>query len=939
MNAFFQATLLFTSLLLPQQTPGTSQSVQSLSLELNSAAEAGEPLSGLLSPRWESASIPDKRTLLQASARALSYTEAHSKLVKKALLHHSTLLQRDAAELCRFLSLDSVPTETLNALIKNTKEETVLSTACRSAWSLGLYGATDFSHPDQKSLQVLTDMLKEKNPPLHGAAYLLQSQPSLRTDYLNSILGKRLPKTEFPFLVEIRTHSWAPLNRFLFQALLLDQGLVQENAKQWTASWWQFLAPLSSLEAAHQTLWGALNRHAWALTSQALNLGQNRNISAEGKRFLIHKAPASIANPTLFHWARDTQLDSSFRAQCILKLLRSEGNLWGPKLLPLLKENHDAPILNALSLGMVPWVTQEVLDEFRERISYIPPQAAAYAALILCRHGSHEERMRFLPRLPSLQSNAVAALVAEAAWEVDPSDDIFQIFKEYTKGSGPKAQNLARRILSTILSPKQIAELYRTRLEEEEFPHIRDHLLDNLVFLGTEDALEVFLGWLQQPDALAHPKLVEWAGLLIPEEQAKPLFQTWWKVKDSLPLSLQDITAAALLESDQSTRRHLYQRFSDLSPNFQVVVVTQLAKAPHSLDYETWAKWLRKPDSNRGLSRILAKSLAEALPQSQETCLLLLKDLENQRLPATASGFLVTQLLSHDSGVLREECLRITKALESQETRTDLKQARLRGLSANPMVKDLSSLTEELIAQLQIADPTPLPDSSSFSFGLVRSTETTFLLLYEALRQHGTWADSALLPALQSLAGKKWMHPDRLWLLANHPTALPQTSALALRFLSKTESPFSQRVANESPNLVPSPLYWTNPSLVLDKIQNQLLLPSGGIPLESLINRAIFRWKEDRRFYNYRGWALLANQKYPEAILAFEDAIQRSGLLRVALREPRIGIAVCQQLLAPDQNSLGEYLKEDPESAPLLAARLSVSRNPKLAPILEEHTP
>ncbi|MDP6850305.1 MAG: hypothetical protein QF524_05130, partial [Planctomycetota bacterium] len=405
--------LLFSSFLsfpflLPLQEQSPSRSIPSLALELNAQHDAGENISELLNSSWESSNIQDKVSLLHASSRAFPNTPEHAKLLERCLLHSDPQLQKEAALLSGFLSPNFVPAYALADLLVSTTDKGVFSAATQTSWASGLYARPSFPPPTKESILVLRTQIQEGKPPLHGVAWILQNQKGLRTDYLNSLLAKALPETELASLLEVTIESWAPLDRFLFQALLLDQGLEKEKAAHWTASWWQHLAPSESTNPSHQALWAALDRHAWALNAQALDLGPNRTIDSEGTRFLIHQAPSSISNSTLFKWAQDTELDSSLRTQCILKLLRSEGNIWAPRLLSLLQESQDEAILNALSIGMVPWVSQEVLEAFRKRIVHIPPQAAGYAALILCKHGTHEERMRFLPKLPSLQSTATA---------------------------------------------------------------------------------------------------------------------------------------------------------------------------------------------------------------------------------------------------------------------------------------------------------------------------------------------------------------------------------------------------------------------------------------------------------------------------------------------------------------------------------------------------
>ena len=78
--------------------------------------------------------------------------------------------------------------------------------------------------------------------------------------------------------------------------------------------------------------------------------------------------------------------------------------------------------------------------------------------------------------------------------------------------------------------------------------------------------------------------------------------------------------------------------------------------------------------------------------------------------------------------------------------------------------------------------------------------------------------------------------------------------------------------------------------------------------MDTLAN-ARARFPADRRAFDLSGWWALSHGRINDARGFFRSSIRRSGLLPTIQKEPRLGLAACEQLENPASSALEDEIK------------------------------
>ncbi|RMH02731.1 MAG: hypothetical protein D6702_07970 [Planctomycetota bacterium] len=767
------------------------------------------------------------------------------------------------------------------------------------------------------------------------------------TRLLLALAGRSLPAAEAAGLRAKAGTLPDPDTDLLLRLVLLDQGADPAPGEALDRIWGRIAGldrPEAELGPVPRALLDGLRRHALELPASVP--GPVPPPAGVARDFLLRDAPIGKVRSFLAAVARDPGRPPAERRLAVLRLARGLVGEALPILRPLLDSPQPDEVLEAVLSALEPVAGPELAAALAERSGGLPTGRSLRPALtLLLRHGPPERRRHLLPRVLDLPVPA-RFRTALAAWEAGADPGILAVYQAWTRTPDRDVQKLAVQLLAKALSEEEAAAFYRRRLKEERNPAVREQLVASIRWLRTDAALAVFLEWLDSPEGRNHPQAADWAFLVVPEEAARPMFRRWWQERDRLPAGLVDAAASALAPTDPEARAFLWSRLPALSVPAQVALIDRLRQGAGADDLRRWRDGFLDPTLPAPVRRAhvlaLARESALGRPTMEEFLDLLVGRARLGSLPEGPWPDFVAALVAFDPPARRAGDLALLREAEAAlaDRAAPLRAARLRGQAQNPDPGEAEGLAEEVLALLEaepigapIADPALAADPNR-----IRNRRPLLHLALLAAGRCGEPADRRLAELLTTAPAERaagWPGESLRLLAAGHRQALPSAAEAAeawLRALEPADSPYRPP---DSP--APLPLrFQADREAVLRELQARLprLGPDGDREFESGLKAARERWPEDRRVHDLAGWAALARGDLEAARRAFAASRLRSGPLPETQREPRLGLAVAEEL-AGRVGAVAAFLAEDPGAGPLLPHRLAVAANPALAPLLE----
>lgn len=925
--------------------PGFARSSQDPGAEVAEGSEAATrriawrlaALDDLDAParEWEAAATPAARgLLLRGATRAWRGQPRLAALVELALEE----LPADALVAARAAG----PSAVLDAELLRRAGAAAGSPfdLCAACWRRGLVPPEGSAGSVQAAfLRVAADGLRAGVLPERNFAAVLSALPE-PGELLAALAGRRLPDAEVVALLRLPAEAWALPDRLLRHLVLLDHRAEPAPADAVIAIASLLAAP--DLPAtARSALAAGLARHAVDLPASALANLTLAELPPDLRDLVLEQAPLSSTEELLLAAARDDDLESGLRRRAILRLLRGDGERHAAALLPLVRRDLPDPVLAALLAGLLPHAPAEAAAAVQDRHLPVGAESAAFALELRLRYGSEEERLALLPRVLDLP--AVRRFrIARAAWLGQPSEAQLALFRAWTERSDPEIQSLARRLLAEVLAPAQVAEHYRLRLAAETRPEVREALVQALRELGDDASLPVYLDWLDSSEGRSHADAFRRAFLVAREPLALPMFRSWWQERPPLPEPLLDAAAAALRSEDAAARERLYQRLAGFAPALQSAMLELLQGDAAAADFARWRDGFLDLATPAALRAEFAVQLARSLPASASEVDELLRFLAGKaRLGALPEGpwdRLVEAAVALSDGAACADRLARLRAIEADlgEQATGLRLARLRGQARRG---DTGALSDQIAELLAFLDELPAADVAP-ARGELQLQHPEIHLLILGIASSAEAGDAGLLAALlaQGEAVAEWA-PAGISLLADSgAVALARCAAWAREVLLLLE-PLGSAWRPDSPADGLPPALWTDPAEVFAELQARLRADSASFDTSQVLAAARARWPEDRRGFDYSGWFAVAAGDLEEAARWFELSLPRSGTLAETRREPLLGLAVVEQLRAPEQDALARHLAEHLDAAVLLGLRLPVGLRPELRSLLPAPAP
>ncbi len=768
-----------------------------------------------------------------------------------------------------------------------------------------------------------------------AAAELLEDPRPL----LLALCGRSLPDAEIVSFRRLEASAWDATDRLLLELILLDHGAAADPGGV-TGRLWQAYLEEGAGEADAALASGFL-RHALGLPRSLR--GDQPLLSyppGRARDWLLAAAPLGLSQDLLFEAVLNARAPAALRRASAIRLLRADGLTMAPQLFPMLREPLPEELAEILLVGCGPMLGPELAELLEQRPQRFRGAAAAPELELLLRHGDPARRVERTVACFQLPET-VRYRVAKAGWEAGPAPGLERLYRSWTEAEDRDHQDLARRLLRFALPEDEVAACYRERLAEEDRPEVRERLLDAVRELRSDAALQLFVDWLDSPEGRAHPECAARAFLVVPEAAAEAMFRRWWQERDRLTPGMVDAAAAALAAQDPAAREHVYRRLPELPRGQQMALADHLRHGAGPADHQRWRDAVLDAGTSPTVRRAFANDLGKDLPNSAEVVDELFQLLAGQarmgRLPQAPWGDLVEAVLYYDAPEDRRERIALLRHAEADlgPAGLPLRISRLRGMARNGLPEEVSSLIDELLEGMPADAELPAPAAARPHVQGLRQAEAALSTTLIALGGHGEAGDRALADALEAAGPEcaSWL-PERLWLLREaEPDRLPLASAAAARLLDLLEAPSS--ALRSQPELGASlpPALWSERDPVFAALQDMLVAARTSDP-SALLEVALQRWPEDRRCWNYDGWFALAAGEPARAAASFEQARVRSGSLPTTQREPRLGLAVLDQLRDPDSGALAAFFAADPGAGPLLAHRLGTAWRPELAALL-----
>lgn len=654
----------------------------------------------------------------------------------------------------------------------------------------------------------------------------------------------------------------------------------------------------------------------------------------------VRSKPMAYAVPLLLADIQQATSPADARSASIQALFQVAADAELQPLVSMLKPGTDAKILRSILTGLrlrplklVPGTIEALLPKLRTN-------DAGLAIEVLMLTADHETRVQWLPKTTALPP-AVGRRAMQMAWGVDPHPDLIQTFRDFSSAKLPARRALGSAGLRAALDEVELAQHYEALLKQTDDPQLFDEYLNELRDQRSDAALEVILDWLIGAGGRGNPRSGAFASMLIEEEAATRMFQSWWNQPDGLTEAQLDWAACHLSPTLEAARQRLHQRFDQVAARSQTMFLSRLKDGAVRADVDLWNRVLGDNNYDASVRRVAAHLLFRvAADQDVATAkewlapsmqlLLQSKDASFQDRPWQV---LARGVAAYPQLQLRQEWLAGMRALPSEYAQTFVRAVYL-GFADQPLAEQLPVLQQALLAEmlkpsLRVLDPQTRP-----KYQQVADQYFEFFHLCLSLQAHQPSAEQDQQLAEQLLQHGTDLLADCLSLLAPAMSNWPQAGAAAKTILKATESRTSFRFppSQSQAEIRPMSSYLVNNEFFDELRRRYDLAEVDG--LQRACQLACQRWPRDRRSHLWSGWIGLTEGRLDSAQTSFSQAMQLSGWMPYVRLEPSLGLAAVEAMQSQDWDQLQVFLNNNEQSDALLRGRIVHGLLPQLSAVV-----
>ncbi len=654
----------------------------------------------------------------------------------------------------------------------------------------------------------------------------------------------------------------------------------------------------------------------------------------------LMKAPESAAYEIMLGIAFDSRIPAARRGKVVLRMIRAWGERSADDLISLARPGQSPEILRSLFAGLRTFAKPRHAAAL---LSADPGNSRGLEGLWLEAYSSCLDsvgRIGLMERTMQVGNRGLLQRMGRNAWEEGSQVALLRLFWEWTDERTAAIWQAGYDVLSDLLPPAEVVAGLKQRFDLETTPEGRFFRVEQARRLRSEESLDLYCEWLASPEGLTHPQSGTLAAILFQEERARPAFNIWWSKRDSLRPDQIASAAICLAPVDPSAREFVWEILPQQSPPAQQAWILHLSQDPQAGDAARCAALVRDPTASAQVRKVGAVGLVRGLPESLPQFKDVFQDLlATPGMEPEAARQMVLGGIHFGEMETRNWVRSEVEALpDSHPLRPRLASAIARARTSSPQEveqpSDLASVQQGLLLPLADLEPSLLPP--------VEGKESTlpgcegFFRNLRILGAHGLEVDSRLAEWMASRSHPERLHPDRLWLLSLKDSVLPEASRVAMEFLTRFESPRSWRLTAPLPT--PPPLGWNlepDPNVLFNSLAESALGSVGSESFEQTLESSRARFPHDRRAFDISGWWALSQGRFDDARHFFRLSSRRSGLLPVTQREPRLGLAACDELQDPSSSTLEDHLRLY-DSRKLLSSRLVGDARARLSGHLEE---
>ena len=773
-------------------------------------------------------------------------------------------------------------------------------------------------------------------PPTDWWLKSLSAFPSLRNLLLEAKVGVQLDPNQLrEFNQAIGLEKGNPGNQGLVSVIQLDSNQPLVGGTEVLLNLW-LSGTLSSRQ--NQTVEAALYRHVFSLSPVKV-ISVYRSAKNHQKTKLIEfilKSPAQLSHSILLEVVFDSTSPIELRSKACLILLRGQGDVSGVKLLPLIKEGTHPALLQALLVGFRAWQETPGLNQAITQIfGRLSRPLSALAMEILVSQPQFPNQIALLQSIHRYKPNE-RKKIAQSAWFQAPSPELLQLIWSWTEQLQTDWQTLARSCLRYALNEKDLAAGYAQRITDAENLAHRMALLKSIRLLRSDASLVVYANWLQSQEGRHHPQAAEMAAILVEEDGAQDLFESWTQQPSKLTDEQLDVAAIGLIPTNISARIRIKNHWSGLEDALKFPAILRFAVVPQVDTFDFFAQIIRNEGEPEPIRRMAAVELSKHLPQSKEAFQGILVHLAGRLkmsgLPTGPWSQFVQGGIIHGELDTREMIKDLVFNLSPQtDPRRQLFFSLHKGFTANPLQEEGVDLLTSLVQDLRTLPPArtvpkkPVtPKELAKYFPLFAPRWAAFSAL-QAIPNDKVFATTLSSSPLQ------W-NPDLLaQCLRSMPSDWIQSSSFLEDLLRNTEIPGSPRrptvtktITIDLQQVTDTEIYFKE----LERIFNQ----GDSSQVEGLLQDSLNakrRWPADRRGWLWCGWTAMATGDLESARVWFLAAQRRSGYHPYTTLEPRLGYVICQQIQSPTSTLLQNFLATESQADVLLKARLPHAYQPQ----------
>ena len=741
--------------------------------------------------------------------------------------------------------------------------------------------------------------------------------------------------------------TWTPFQSLLLDAVLANQQLARPDSSQLadpkqlvSTAWKLYLQPDLAL-GQKQLLEQIMTQYGDQASVDMLKelLASSNNDARPIALDFLNSKPMACGVPLLLSNALDPNAVAESRGKSIQALFQIASEAELQQLTQLLNPELDGTLKRAILVGLrlrplelVPGTIEALLPKLRTN-------DAGLAMEVLMLTADHSTRMSWIPKLGALPEN-VSRRAVQMAWGVDPHPEIRDLFLQYSQAKHPSRRALASAGLRAALSEEELAAHYQGLLKSTSDPQLFDEYLNELRDQRNDAALEVILEWLISPGGRANPRSAAFASLLIEEELANPMFESWWQNPQGLNDFQLDWSACQLSPTHADARQRLHERFDEVPARSQNMFLTRMKEGAGQKEVDLWNRVLTDFDYDLSVRRVAAHLLfraaqeqnlataAEWIAPSRDALL----SSNEARYADRAWVVFARGMAAYPDLPWRQQWLQAMRELPAEYSQRFVR-ACYQGFADQSLEEQLPALQQAWLEEIA------KPEFGSFlaqtrpTYQQVADRYFDFFYLSLAINAHQPSAEQDQQLAAQVTSLGTSALADCLSLLAPAMTDWTQTGSAAKQILKASERSTSFRFPPKQSAASKRPMA---SYLVNNDYFNELRVRYDAGELQGLSEAcllAIHRWPRDRRSHLWQGWVALSQSKIDLAEQAFEQGLALSGWMEYVRMEPQLGLAAVNAIRTSDWDGLSTYLKRHQQTDNLLRGRTVHGLLPKLSEV------